>query len=190
MKIALATAVLVLILVPAIADAGKPILNIVDVSIPVKPSGTAYTAQEVQESIEAGCRQYGWSPVLDEAGIIHATIEVRARHFAHIKIPFTPERYSILYVASSNLDYDEKRQTIHRNYNKWITNLSNAINSALRTNSWNTTPTPVTSQPEAVTGKDQDEVFEELLKLDELRKQGILTQEEFDAEKRKLLNLD
>jgi hypothetical protein len=38
-----------------------------------------------------------------------------------------------------------------------------------------------------VAGSDMEDIFDELLKLDDLRDRGILTDEEFDIEKRKLL---
>jgi hypothetical protein len=44
------------------------------------------------------------------------------------------------------------------------------------------------SAPKSVgTVTSREELFEELLKLDDLRDRGILTDEEFDMEKRKLL---
>ena len=74
----------------------------------------------------------GWTPIMDGKGMIRASILVRGRHFADIEIPFTQRSYSIIYRYSENLDYDEKRQRIHRNYNKWVILLSEAINSKLR----------------------------------------------------------
>ena len=38
--------------------------------------------------------------------------------------------------------------------------------------------------------KKQDDVYAELIKLDDLRNRGILTDDEFEAEKRKLLGQD
>ena len=48
-----------------------------------------------------------------------------------IEIPFSQSAYSLIYLDSERLDYNEKKQKIHRNYNKWITLLSRTINDAL-----------------------------------------------------------
>lgn len=48
-------------------------------------------------------------------------------------------------------------------------------------------PTPAATPPSPPAEKSTD-TYTELLKLDDLRKRGILTEEEFEAEKRKLLN--
>jgi hypothetical protein len=52
---------------------------------------------------------------------------VRGKHYVEVSIPFTDKAYSILYLSSRNMDYDEKKQTIHRKYAAWIGNLSAAI---------------------------------------------------------------
>ena len=118
---------LVLALVPALVLAAQPILNLKDVAVPVRPDGTAYTVEEVQAAIIGGCRVKGWTPKIEEPGRITASILVRGKHYAEISITYTQAAYSIQYVSSRDLDYDEKSQEIHRNYNRWITLLSEAI---------------------------------------------------------------
>jgi len=119
--------VVIAALVPALVLAGQPILNLKDVPVPVKPDSSAYTIDEVQQAIIAGCRYKGWTPLIERPGQIKATITVRGKHYAEIAISYTSAAYSIQYVSSNNLDYDAKKQEIHRNYNKWITLLSEAI---------------------------------------------------------------
>jgi hypothetical protein len=117
----------VLLLAPLTGFAAKPIGNLVDVPVPVRVDGSAFSAEDVQAAIISGCLARGWAPVLDSDGLIRATINVRAKHFAEIEIPFSATSYSILYKSSENLDYDAKRQRIHRNYNNWVVNLSKTI---------------------------------------------------------------
>lgn len=74
-----------------------------------------------------GCKKRRWTPVLERKNKITATISVRSKHFAEIEIPFTADKYSIIYRSSKNLDYSEKNQLIHRNYNKWIHMLQSSI---------------------------------------------------------------
>ena len=123
---------LVIALVPTLVLAAQPILNLKDVAVPVRPDGTAYTIDEVQAAIIGGCRVKGWTPKIEEPGRITASILVRNRHYAEVSITYTQAAYSIQYVTSRDLDYDEKTQEIHRNYNKWITLLSETIQRQFR----------------------------------------------------------
>jgi len=132
MKRVLLTLVFALVLMPAIGDAAKPILNLVDVAVPMKLDSTSHTAEEVQKAIVGACFSRGWAPVLDGEGMIRATINVRGKHFAEIEIPFSASRYSILYKNSKNLDWDPKSGKIHRNYNNWVVKLSASIDQLIR----------------------------------------------------------
>ena len=131
-----------------------------------------------------------WSPVLEAPGVITATINVRGRHFAKIEIPFSSSSYSLLYVSSDNLDYNAKRQTIHRNYNNWVLKLSGTINKQFHEAVAASGPVPNTPVSGGTQRNSKEDVYTQLLKLDELRDKGILTEEEFQAEKRKLLEQD
>ena len=55
-----------------------------------------------------------------------ASIHVRS-HFAKVEIAFDTRAYSITYLDSNNLDYNAQKRKIHRNYNKWVILLSEAI---------------------------------------------------------------
>ena len=186
MRPALLTLTTLLFLVPAGADAAKPIMNMVDVAVPTRSDGSTYTAEEVQAVIIQGCHARGWSAVVDDAGLIRASITVRGRHFAEVEIPYDASAYSINYLSSNNLDYNEKKQRIHRNYNNWVVKLSGTIDKYLRR------PVPIpaatkTGQASADQNGRSD-IYSEILKLDDLRNRGLLTDEEFEAEKRKLLS--
>ena len=183
MKSVLRILMLVLVWAPAVVDASDPILNMEDVPISLKADGTSFTDQEVRAAIIEGCMAKGWLPIVDNEGAIRATILVRQTHFAEVEITYTPSTYSITYVSSKNLNYSEGQQLIHRNYNKWIVNLSASIGKVLSRNLYNTTPAP-----DAVTDRDRSDVYSKILMLDDMRNRGILTDEEFDAEKTKLLN--
>ncbi|MFO1408036.1 MAG: hypothetical protein U1F08_10940 [Steroidobacteraceae bacterium] len=119
-------------LLPAVALAGQPILNLKDVAVPPKPDGSSYSVDDVQAAVIAGCRVKGWTPKIEEPGRISASILVRGKHYAEISITYTQSAYSIQYVTSRDLDYDAKTQEIHRNYNKWIILLSETIQRQFR----------------------------------------------------------
>ena len=189
MKSILRSFMLIFVLVPAVG-VGASILNVEDAPISLKADGTSFTDQEIRNAIIEGCIAKRWSPVVDDDGVIRATILVRQEHFAEVEITPTPTTYSITYVSSKNLKYSEKRQSIHRNYNRWIVNLSASINKSLSERLSNVSPTPVEARADTVTENTQQDVYSELMKLDELRQKGILTDEEFVAQKKKLLEAD
>ena len=109
---------------PAFAD--KPVQDMIDVAIPARVDGSRMSIDEVKEAIIAGCKVKGWAPVLVESDRFEASIYVRT-HFAKVVIPFDQSTYSIRYLDSQNLDYDPEKRKIHRNYNKWVILLSEAI---------------------------------------------------------------
>lgn len=117
----------VLLLTSGLAMAGTPIEDLNNVAVSTKIDGTALTYEEVRSAIVRGCKDRGWKPELESEGVIKASILVRNRHYAEVKIPFDSKSYSIQYVKSDNLDYDEEDHTIHRNYNKWVVYLSQSI---------------------------------------------------------------
>jgi len=113
--------------VTSIAWAAEPIHNIVDEAVPIRFDGNPRTIEDVQNAVVKGCQRKGWSPVPAGENEITCTILVRGRHYAEVSISYSESSYSILYVSSRVLDYDEKKQRIHRNYNRWVLNLSAAI---------------------------------------------------------------
>lgn len=61
----------------------------------------------------------------ERPGVISGEIQVR-KHHATINIPYNTQSYSINYVSSLNLD-DSGSGKIHRNYNRWVNGLNQAI---------------------------------------------------------------
>ncbi len=132
MKRLILTLALILFLMPVGADAAKRILNLQDEQVPLKVDRSAFTTRQVQSMIMESCIAKGWTPAIKRKGVISASITIRGKHYAEVEIPFTANSYSILYVSSENLDYNEERQSIHRNYNNWVLNLAASIDRTLR----------------------------------------------------------
>ncbi len=109
------------------AWAAKPILNLENEAVPPKFDGSERTLDEVREAIASGCKGKGWRPVMDGETQLKCSILVRGKHYAEVRIPFSLTNYSIIYSDSRVLDYNEKRQRIHRNYNNWVLNLNASI---------------------------------------------------------------
>jgi hypothetical protein len=116
---------------PTAAPAGAPIQDLIDVPVPSKADGSKMSAAEVQAAIFAACASRSWTPMLEAPGKVKASILVRGKHYAEVAIDFTDTNYSIRYLTSRDLDFNEKKRTIHGNYNKWVSLLSSAITQNL-----------------------------------------------------------
>jgi hypothetical protein len=85
----------------------------------------------VEEAILLGLVDKGWTGKVVRTGVIKGSILVRGKHRAEVEIFYDFNKYSIMYKSSHNLDYNPKKETIHRNYNRWVLNLQNAIDARL-----------------------------------------------------------
>ncbi|USD21648.1 hypothetical protein MJO52_00470 [Microbulbifer variabilis] len=104
----------------------NPVMNIQERSIPDRLDGSAQTQDTIKKSIIAGCIARNWTCREVAPGQIIASINVR-KHHAEADIKYDIDNYSITYKDSDLLDYNEKYYTIHRNYNRWVRNLNDAI---------------------------------------------------------------
>lgn len=115
------------------AQAG-PREAIVDRDIPIPQlEGQKATSETIRRAIIAGGAKRGWTVTKDAPGRMELTINVRNKHTAVVAVSYTPERYSIKYVSSVNLDHavEDGVNLIHRNYNRWTNNLASDINVEL-----------------------------------------------------------
>lgn len=104
----------------------EPIYNVENAAVPV--AAEELTTNQVRNAIARALVQKGWSISGESKGQLEAVIHPR-KHMALIDIEYSTTRYSIRYKDSAILRYDGTE--IHRNYNKWIRNLQNAINREL-----------------------------------------------------------
>ena len=116
----------ILLVMSSVAIAAK-LENLIDVQVPANIDGTGPSVEDVKTAILAGCKRKRWIPVVDEDGNITCSITVRSQHYAEVEIPYSSRNFSILYKSSRGLKYNEANEEIHRNYNKWVTLLSQAI---------------------------------------------------------------
>lgn len=136
LKGVLISIVLIVAIAPTIGDAARPIVNVTNEPIPAKADGTSFSSQEIQSIILNSCNERDWSPEFIEDGIVRATLNVRNRHYAIVEISFAPTEYSITYLSSIALDYEERKQRIHKNYNVWVNELREAINKNIHLSSY------------------------------------------------------
>ncbi|MEH6567067.1 MAG: hypothetical protein V7756_17225 [Halopseudomonas sp.] len=115
----------------------QPIYNVDDASTAIYNSEFQPSEQQVEQAIMLGATRYGWQPRLVEPGLIEASILLRD-HQATVEIPYSAKHFSIHHKSSENLDY--KDGEIHRNYNRWVMNLSSAIKQQLSAEAYGGTP--------------------------------------------------
>jgi hypothetical protein len=154
------------------------------------PVGTS--SADLAAAIKLAMIKVNWRVEGEAPGAIKAAVIIRA-HYAVVVIGYDEVNYWIDYVDSTNLDYNPndlklprnrgirvKGPRIHENYNVWVSQLSKEIVIQART--------PPKANPDCTaSSRNPILIAEELEKLDALRERGILTQEEFDQQKEKLL---
>jgi hypothetical protein len=106
----------------------QPIRNVDNA--PINVSSPNYDLADVTKAIQRAGAGLGWQMKEATPGHIVGSLYLRS-HVAVVDIVYTLDEYSINYKNSTNLDYNAGNNTIHKNYNGWIQNLTNAINAQL-----------------------------------------------------------
>lgn len=157
------------------------------------PPGTPLA--DLAEAVKRGVASSTWQIVGEAPGSATAVLRIRS-HMAKVVIRYDESDYQIDYSDSLNLNFRPNglRRTgprsrviegpsIHPNYNVWVRELASGIETNLRT-------PPKSADPpaaEANAASMPSMIADELDKLDALRQRGVLTQQEFDEQKAKLL---
>ena len=98
----------------------QPVMNMTNSLVPANLS-----EHEISRAIINAGISNKWVMREERPGLINGHIQVR-QHQANISIPYNTVNYSINYVSSVNLN-DNGKGKIHRNYNRWIIGLNEAI---------------------------------------------------------------
>ena len=114
---------------PAQAGRDEPIQNRSNIPISWNAQGQP-SLERIQRAIIAGCAQRGWQCQALKPGEIRAVLYLR-QHMAEALIAFDTQTYSVNYVNSTELRYNGAKNTIHRKYNLWVSNLIADINGAI-----------------------------------------------------------
>jgi hypothetical protein len=101
-----------------------PVMDVVDAPVIEPAGGPKLTADQVKLAIQRAGATLGWQIKEVQPFLLDGTLHLRT-HMAKVNIPYSAERYSIVYKDSQNLQYDGTN--IHRNYNGWVQNLDKAI---------------------------------------------------------------
>lgn len=118
----LAAAFLVAAAITLAGCTAAPVKNVTNASF-AAPAGQL-TMEEVQDAIIRAGSSLGWRMKPVAPGHIVGVLHIRT-HVAKVDIRYNTQTYDILYKDSKNLEYTGKK--IHRNYNSWVQNLSDAI---------------------------------------------------------------
>jgi hypothetical protein len=99
------------------------------ISNPAVTLPTAQTSEDdVANAIKLAGARYGWEMVDEGPGVMKGTLRLR-KHVAVVRIEYDADSYAIQYEDSEKLLYGNDR--IHRNYNRWVRNLSEEIKANL-----------------------------------------------------------
>lgn len=88
----------------------------------------------VQKAIHTSLQHRGWHLQSDNGRQIQARYNKQDRHIVNIQIDYSANSFKIHHLSSQGMNYNAKKNTIHRNYNRWIANLERDISSELSFN--------------------------------------------------------
>jgi len=100
----------------------SPIMNINEAPI----NNSSATLDDITNGIIRAGNSLGWQMRKQSPGHIVGILHLRT-HMAEVDITYDTKSYNINYKNSTNLNYDPSKNIIHSNYNGWIQNLNNAI---------------------------------------------------------------
>ena len=90
------------------------------------------TISEVEKAIRIAATKKKWQIKKNKKSENSFIAYQNARgHSAIIEIKYSTTNYSLLYLKSTNLNYNPEKKTIHRNYMKWIKSLKTIIDNQL-----------------------------------------------------------
>lgn len=97
-------------------------------------SGKPLTKQEFKQAISVAGAAKTWTVQEQADGSFLATLVVRNKHTVATRIVYSSETYSITYVDSINMNFGQAQgvTVIHPNYNSWVSNLIQEINTEFR----------------------------------------------------------
>jgi hypothetical protein len=101
-----------------------PIHNVTNA--PIATSAKSPSMADIGDAIKRAGAGLGWAMREQTPGKMVGTLNLRT-HTAVVNVDYDTSTYSINYADSSELKYDAAKGTIHKAYNGWIQNLSNAI---------------------------------------------------------------
>jgi hypothetical protein len=160
---------------------GVPIAPVENVSIETASAAAA------ERAIRVGASRRGWISEVVSPELVRCRLDNRG-HLVVVEIPHGANTFSVRYSSSANMDYDPVSGTIHRKYNAWVANLVQDIQRTAI--DMGVQPVPAAAEEPAVQAPaDGGAASPEarLRKLADLREAGLITEEEYSARRREIL---
>lgn len=88
-------------------------------------------AASIEHSIILAARSLGWVVKPLDNQTMEATIKSSERALT-VLITYTPDSYIIAYKDSLNLDFDPENNSINKQYNRWVEDLSDRIDEEMK----------------------------------------------------------
>jgi hypothetical protein len=172
------------------------------------------TDEQIRGAIVKAAERAGWRPYVRGARIVEVYISVRGgKHTATVEVEFDEQNYVVRYVTSYNLGHNDhycgppKRvsvagprrrrrekvcdgEIIHPHYNDWVRGLEDGILRSIVLLREGEPVRPISTPKKPAPSPAPLFVADELKKLKVLRDEGVLTEEEFDVQKRRLLGIE
>ena len=111
---------------PALAE--EPVANFRNLAV---ARGHSLAPAQVRDAILAGASAQGWKVAYVAAGTLVAQRNIDGRHLLEVDIAYGPQRYSVLYRSSINLNFRPAEGTIDPEYNRRVRQLVAGINASL-----------------------------------------------------------
>lgn len=88
------------------------------------------TAADVRKAIIKSALQRGWQPINDTGGKVRLQLDEKKRgaYRLVVDVVYTAKNYTIKYVSSDGLRYNEEQRTIHSSYSRWLNMLVKTVN--------------------------------------------------------------
>ncbi len=161
-----------------------PVYNVENAPVPSRPD-RQLRLDEVEQAIIGAGSKLNWKMTREGEGRLTGTLDLR-RHTALVNITFDLLQFSVTYRDSTNLRYENGQ--IHHNYNEWIRNLETEIKRSLSETLDRVSTTAVPAQPiNAAAGAGNDDIKARLQRLEELRRDNLITEEEYQRKRAAIL---
>lgn len=115
-----------LVSLASVAYADDPIKDIVDHEIPVLKDGSKLAPADVEKALLAALARRNFEATVAAPGLITAKFS-HGKHVIEVTLPYSDSRYSVRYLDSKYMDYNEKKQRIDDAYNEWLEGLDEHI---------------------------------------------------------------
>lgn len=206
--IGLASSSLLLALVASPASAGRTV-EMHRMQPREHGAAKGVTFEQMRGVVLSVAERKGWDAVVRANGAVEVTMGAAdSERKAEVEVRFDKRSYVVRYLDSVGLEYDDElcvlipgshrrskcSEVIDYDYNEWVEDLEDQVGAQIARLGPDDpvderAAVPTVSSPPAAELSDRSRLFvaDEIRKLKELTDEGVLTSEEFEEQKRRLL---